>query len=624
MTLRIFILLCLFTAWNTPVDTVASTFIQPADEMDDQNAVFQKAMDFYTEGVFDSAATLFAAVPTSMGHLFAGKSHFALSNYPLAQHHLQQVRRDDDPRIHDEARYTLALADFQTRQFGMSLDRLYDLKSRPAHDNLHRDAETLYHQVMGYLTTGQRKDAFMQSRNSTVRFDLVRYGIDHMLRQEAKELFDTLYPYYEATIDTNVLAALNRRIQRLPDTAPEVPAYGKAPDGMIYNIGVMLPAAEAGSREWSISRALFNGYLLAAEEFNRKHNDKFIRLHHLETSDTALTMEAAMARLAWMHHADAILGPLFSSDAYRIRDLTEFYQITMIPPLANADTLNISNPYLYQINPTFETRGKAMARFAVRELGLDTLAVITQRGLPVEREARAFRNEAERLGATIAHYFSEDFDARAFEVAHITPWFAGHERFIDIEEFPIVPVHGLYLAITGAGADHLIDLILNDLQAVRSRVTILSNEEMSHVDLTENRRRYFDIYYSSFFHRDNDQRETINFQANYRSLTGFNADNFAHLGYDVGRYLFHSIATLENPERLKNKFRFQPAFDGVITRIGFRGTHVNQRLHFMKVERDYDFLLEYYDDEWDEEEDQWPDESEDESPPREEDSSTDP
>ncbi len=573
------------------------------DEQDGD--LFEQAMAFYRVARYDSAALLFSRIDTPVARLFAGKSYFATSNYPLARHSLRKLSRNDDPRYFDEARYTLALAEFQVRQFGNSLDLLYGLKSRPAYQNLHRDADRLYREIMGFLTIDQRKSAFLQSDNPRVQIDLLRFGIDFMSRSEARQLYDALHPYYEATVDTNILAAINRRIEQLPTRSGS--SNGKAPSGIVFNIGVLLPAAEQGSPEWQVSRSLYNGYLLAAEEFNRGSNDKMIRLHHMETSDTSLTLEAAMARLAWKHHADAVIGPLFSDDAYRIRDLAEYYEIPVIPPLANADTINISNPYIYQINPTFEARGRAMANFAVRKLKLSTLAVITQSNQPVSQEAREFRNEAERLGATILHYFSEDFEARAFEVGHITPHFAGNrrlvERYFDDEDFQLVPVDGLYISVTGGGSEQLVDLILNDLQAFRSEVTILGNEEMAHIDLSDDRRRQFDIYYSSIFHRNDDNRDAYHFRNNFESLTGHQPDNFAHLGYDVATFLFRSINDFENPARIKHQLRKQPRHDGVITGIDFRGTHINQYLHFLHFERDGTVLMELPDVEEEELED---------------------
>ena len=143
----------------------------------------------------------------------------------------------------------------------------------------------------------------------------------------------------------------------------------------------------------------------------------------------------------------------------------------------------------------------------------------------------------------------------------------------------------MYLPVTGAGSEQLIDLILTDLQAYRSNVTILGNEEMAHAQLSDAKRNYFDIYYSSFFHRDNNRRETYRFQNDFLSLTGFNPDDFAHLGFDVATFLFNAISELQNPARLKDYLRHRPFFEGVITNIDFRGSHINHSLHFLNIER---------------------------------------
>ncbi|MDI6400924.1 ABC transporter substrate-binding protein [Balneolaceae bacterium ANBcel3] len=559
---------------------------------DNEEALFEQGMELYRQAQYDSAAVFFEQLETAEGRLFTGKSHWAAGNYQLARHHLYTISRNDDPRFYDEARYTLALTYFQSHQFGKSLDILQNMLSRPLRQDLRSDVRTLYNQILSYLTIEQRKQAFLQSELSAVHIDLLRYGLDYMTRSEASALLEALRPYFETVADVSIITSLERRIARLPDQPSDVRSIGSAPDGMVYTIGVILPEASRGSTTWQVSRSLYHGYLIAAEQYNRDHPSSKIRLKMLETSDTLLTEEAAVSRFAWDKKVDAILGPFFSESAHRVAELAEYYQIPVITPLANADTLNISNPYLFQMNPTFETRGKQMARFAVQELRLDTLAVITQSNQPVSAEARAFRVEAERLGATVLHYFSENFERRAFEVGHITPWFAGRERFVDIEEYPIKPVKGLYLAFTGSGAEHLIELILTDLQAIRSNVTILSNQTIAHANVSTAARRYFDIYYSDFFHLKRDSRHSLLLRDEYRTLTGQSPDDYAYLGYDVARFLFKTLNEVRNPARLKNKMRVQPYFEGTISRIDFNGTHVNQHLNFMHMGRDETILYQ--------------------------------
>lgn len=571
---------------------LSATLYVPLSMADDTGR-FEKAMDHYREARYDSAASLFSTIDTPEARLFAGKSYFSLSEYLLAKYHLRNIRREDGIQLFEEACFTLAMALFQTRNYGESLDLLFPMASRTGEQTLEREARNLYQQILAYLTITQRKSAFMQSRVPRVQMSLFEEGMKRMTRPEAEDLFDALLPYFEVVGGRTFIPQMRSRISRLPKERPADAPFPKAPDGMVYNIGVLLPDAETGSGKWRVARSLYFGYLLAVKEFNENNPKNLVRLHKVELSDTSLTHEAAIARMAWKYHADALLGPLSSDAAYRMRDLIENYRIPLIPPLANADTLNIHHPYLYQINPTFEARGREMARFAVKELELDTLAVITQSNLPVHREAQAFRNEAERLGARVLHYFSENFEKRAFEVGHITPWFAGHQRYVDEEEYPLVPIKGLYLSLTGEGTEQLLELILNDLQATRSRVTLLGNEEVAHLPMNPQQRGFFNLYYHTFFHIDSERRETWAFQQNYEALSGIKADEFAHIGYDTATFLFNTLQKVQNPDYLKEQMRHQPRMEGTIANIDFQGSHINRQLHYFEMTRDGPRLYEF-------------------------------
>jgi ABC-type branched-subunit amino acid transport system substrate-binding protein len=56
---------------------------------------------------------------------------------------------------------------------------------------------------------------------------------------------------------------------------------------------------------------------------------------------------------------------------------------------------------VFQANPDYTTRGKAMARNAIQEMGYTTLAVLTSAETNAKIFAEAFANEAKLLGATV-------------------------------------------------------------------------------------------------------------------------------------------------------------------------------------------------------------------------------
>src|SRR5699024_10436046 len=114
------------------------------------------------------------------------------------------------------------------------------------------------------------------------------------------------------------------------------------------------------------------GYIMAAEKFNRRHTDKKAFIRYQNTGTSMDSAAYALTNLAWNYNADVVLGPLFSDQARSMARMAEQYQIPLVAPLANSDTLNIDNPYVYQANPTFISHGEKMAAFAVNQLKMDT------------------------------------------------------------------------------------------------------------------------------------------------------------------------------------------------------------------------------------------------------------
>ena len=84
---------------------------------------FDRALEMYQEGRFLDAAKKFSEINIPEAQLFAGKSYFASGYYKLAGHYLGRVPSNAASEIYDDSRYTLALSDFQTNNFGRSLDR---------------------------------------------------------------------------------------------------------------------------------------------------------------------------------------------------------------------------------------------------------------------------------------------------------------------------------------------------------------------------------------------------------------------------------------------------------------------------------------------------------------------
>lgn len=96
-----------------------------------------------------------------------------------------------------------------------------------------------------------------------------------------------------------------------------------------------------------------------------------------------------------------ILGPVFSSTATAAGAVANEKGIPLLTPTANANGIAGIGKYVFQANPDYEMRGRAMATYAVRTKGYVTLAVLAPGDTYAKQLAEGFIKEAYRLGAKI-------------------------------------------------------------------------------------------------------------------------------------------------------------------------------------------------------------------------------
>jgi ABC-type branched-subunit amino acid transport system substrate-binding protein len=96
----------------------------------------------------------------------------------------------------------------------------------------------------------------------------------------------------------------------------------------------------------------------------------------------------------------AIVGPVFSNEAFAGAGIANARGVPLLTPTATANGIASIGPYVFQLNPDLDTRGRAMARYAF-ERGDRRFAVLS----PVEQipksMADAFVDEVARLGGEI-------------------------------------------------------------------------------------------------------------------------------------------------------------------------------------------------------------------------------
>lgn len=534
---------------------------------------FEDGYELYQEEKYDSAAVIFSQLDEDRALLFAGKSYYASGEYPQAIRYLNIVKDTSAVAIQHEAWFTLALTRFKTKNYDVSLELLYRLLNSNNRTGLRVESQRLYDQILRFLSNNERFRVYSRLDSPSLKDDLLDASKTRMPRDEYRVL---VKQHISTLIDTLEISDYKQSLVDISST-PFTFRYPKPPNGMIYNIGILLPTFEEDEPEFTVSRNLYFGLMLASEDFNSRNPDMKVFLNYKNSLSDSVSIREAFTDLKWTYHADAVVGPLFSEAAEETASLAEEFMVPMLTPLANSDSINLDYNYTFQLNPTFEVHGRNLARYAVNELNLDTLAIITETNSLGTSSALGFRYEAEKLGAHIAYYFEEDFASTGYDLQPIAEVFTPDSVLID--SLGYTPVHGIYAPFTGQAAPTLINLLLTDLEAMETDVTVLGSAEWGAANLSDSQLEKFEIYFTEPFGAEPDSMELIQFNEAFELRFGVVPNQFARIGYDTGNYLLNALQEAGNPDYLGQVIRRLPEFNGLEFQIEFNGQRINQHVN---------------------------------------------
>ncbi len=331
----------------------------------------------------------------------------------------------------------------------------------------------------------------------------------------------------------------------------------------IFELGVILPATgESGY----LAQALFNGVRLAVDGYNARAPRRPVRLVFRDTEGSEVGASVAM-NLVVREGVEAVVGPLFSEEAVSAAAVAEREGMVLVAPLATEESVSAGRRFVFQANPTFSMRGRAMARFAVEDLRLSRLGVVAQTGSFGEVMAAAFQEEAQGLGAAVS--LSQRIGANDWDRL---PTVVGADAMRRID--------AVYLPVTGSDGPEHAAQALRGLEAMglEGIVGTLGNTEWEGLAASKERASRFGTYFTADFNMN--EEASVGFVARYHELAGIQADRLALIGYDTAQFILNQINSgVEGP--LAEKLRGAPLHRGLAHTIEFAGGQVNRALFIM-------------------------------------------
>jgi len=166
-------------------------------------------------------------------------------------------------------------------------------------------------------------------------------------------------------------------------------------------IGIALPLFEGTDdpAKKQLGNDILDGMKFSLAEFTKSTKIKVT----LEVMDTQRDPKQAYDIIKGFSEDSSIscvLGPVFSSELLECAKLGEEYSIPIVSPTATGDNLASEHNYIFQLNPSYEVRGKLMADYLVKKLGMKNFAVIYEENYGVNFN-KAFEENVKKLNGKI-------------------------------------------------------------------------------------------------------------------------------------------------------------------------------------------------------------------------------
>ncbi len=166
-------------------------------------------------------------------------------------------------------------------------------------------------------------------------------------------------------------------------------------------IGIALPMFNESEdpAKKQLGAEILDGIKFALTEYSRNSSVK-ITLDVLDTRRDPVVAGDIIRSFGEDEKVIGVIGPVFSSELSESALNGPQFSLPIVSPTATGDELASSYNYVYQLNPSYEVRGKLMANYLVQRSGFKNFAVIYEESYG-ENFKKHFENEVNRLGGKL-------------------------------------------------------------------------------------------------------------------------------------------------------------------------------------------------------------------------------
>ncbi|MBI3579534.1 MAG: ABC transporter substrate-binding protein [Ignavibacteriales bacterium] len=381
-------------ALSSPAIDDSVAFRQEVEQM------FRDATAQFKSEKYDLAAALFSKIvnqyPESHritgAYIMAAKAYYHTGDYKTSITLLKDLlARYPNSAYADDAHYSLGLAYYNTNRYHEAAVEFLNVRQESSDSKLEQRAEELLMVIApSHLSLHELQQLLNGAKLSPLKMMLSVYL--------AEKLWNTG--------DVNGARALLRPIVALKSSTPEVleavTLLRRIEQSGVVKVGVVLPLMVKAepSAIGGLGNELLDGMRLAVNEYNTEAMPKV----NLEIRDSERDAGVATRQVSELTGDDkivAVMGPVFSNEVFASAQIANTRGMPLITPTATTDGLAGIGEYIFQANPDFSTRARAMAQYAYQTLGARTFAVLSPTDTAGKLMTEAFRDEVKKLGGAM-------------------------------------------------------------------------------------------------------------------------------------------------------------------------------------------------------------------------------
>ncbi|MCH2665170.1 ABC transporter substrate-binding protein, partial [bacterium] len=412
--------------------------------------------------------------------------------------------------------------------------------------------------------------------------------------------------YLEPLVRRQLLSRTKAPEPTLVDKIAEPEEVEEDPSKATYRIGIVAPL------ETPAGRSLRDGILLARERFTLPKGET-IGLIFQDSEGSPIRAVKAAERIIENYDVLAIIGALRSEETLPLAAHLSPQKIPLIAPTASEDEI-ASLPYVFQMNATPGAQGRRIADYAVRELGLRTLASVSSRDKYGDRLAKEFTARAEELGGEVVvqewyepgatdyrgqfnrirdaglalhmpNILETEVDSLIRNGIHVEPPPPVPVDPDTVQQEPVETVDGLLV-----GASTYEDVLLITPQVASSQINaqLLGSDGWNYPEVVQDGGSYVNnAIFVAKYNEMSDLESVQDFVNLYRGRFGRDQDTASALGHDAMLAVLEAIAAggTERPT-LQEKLQTLTDIPGATGRITFRpGDRENAWMYLLSIRR---------------------------------------